>query len=99
MKKLIIIAATAILMSACASGPTHTSAQAGTAIASAKEANKEAKKVNFEWRDTGKLIKKAQKAKGDGDFDTAVKLAKKAERQATLALAQEKEQKNAGPRF
>ena len=99
MKKLIIIAATAVLMTACASAPTHNLSQANSAIIAANAANGKAKKVNYEWRDTGKLLKKARKAKGKGEFDTAVKLANKAKRQAMNALAQYKEQKNVKPRY
>ena len=101
MKKLIIVAATAALMTACASAPTqtHTLDQANAAIVAANAANGKAKKVNYEWRDTGKVIKKAREAKGNGDFDGAVKLAKKAERQAMNAYAQYEDQKNAKPRY
>ena len=99
MKKLIIAAATAALMTACATAPTHTLEQANAALVAANAANGNAKKVNYEWRDTGKILKKARKAKADGDFDTAVKLAKQAERQAVMAYAQYEDQKNAQPRY
>ncbi|MFO7603028.1 MAG: hypothetical protein R6X06_04345 [Gammaproteobacteria bacterium] len=93
----MIIAATAALMTACAAGPTHTADQASAAIAAATAANSQAAKVNYEWRDTGKMIKEAEKASKEGKFDDAVKLAKKAERQAKNALAQYEEQKNVKP--
>jgi len=99
MKKLIIVAATAALMTACASAPTHSLDQANAAISAASAANGKAKKVNYEWRDTGKMIKKARKAKGDGEYDKAVKIANKAKRQAVNALAQYNEQKNAKPHY
>lgn len=100
MKKLIIVAATAALMTACAApAPTHNLEQANAAIVAANAANGKAKKVNYEWRDTGKIIKKARKAKGAGDFDGAVKLANKAKRQAMNAYAQYEEQKNVKPRY
>ena len=101
MKKLIIAVATAALMTACASEPTQTTtmAQATAAINAADQANSKAKKVFYEWRDTHKLIKEATKAKSKGDFDAAVKLAKKAERQAMNAYAQYEEQKNTMPRY
>ena len=63
------------------------------AIAAAKKANKEAKAVGYEWRDTGKMIKKAEEALADGDYDKAIKLANKAKRQAENAIAQERSER------
>lgn len=61
---------------------------AGQAIADAKAANKKAKALNYEWRDTGKIIKKAEAAFDDGDADEAIKQANKAKKQANDAIAQ-----------
>ncbi len=61
---------------------------ATAAISAAKKANAGAKAVENEWRDTGKLIKKAEKAMADGKYDEAVKLANKARRQAENAVKQ-----------
>jgi len=61
---------------------------AAAAIAAAKKANSDAKAAEYEWRDTGKLIKKAEKAMADGKYDEAVKLANKARRQAENAIKQ-----------
>lgn len=58
------------------------------AIAAAKEANQRAAAVGYEWRDTGKLIKNAEKALGDGNYEEAIKLANKARTQAENAVAQ-----------
>lgn len=99
MKKLLMIAAAASLMTACASAPSHTMAEANAAINAANMANHKAKSVNYEWRDTGKIIKKASAAKAKGNFDTAIKLANKAKRQAMNAYTQYEEQKNAKPRY
>ncbi|MDH5369874.1 MAG: DUF4398 domain-containing protein [Gammaproteobacteria bacterium] len=95
--KLAIASALALSLAACQSAPTHTLDQANAALKSAMAANGEAKKVNYEWRDTGKILKKARAAKGKGDFDAAVKLAGKAERQAINAVKQYNEQKNVKP--
>ncbi len=97
--KLVMASVLALSLAACQMGPTKTAADASSAIAAAVKANKVAKKHYVEWRDTGKLIKKARKAKAKGDFDKAVKLANKAKRQAQNAMAQYKEQKNAKPRL
>lgn len=64
------------------------SPEAVSAISAAKAANKKAKAARYEWRDTGKFIKKAQAAADKGDNEKAIKLANKAKTQAELALKQ-----------
>ncbi|MGW8229357.1 MAG: hypothetical protein ACWGOW_10670, partial [Gammaproteobacteria bacterium] len=59
----------------CAStteGPTAEDAAA--AIAAAKAANAKAAAENYEWRDTGELIKQAETAMNEGKNAEAVKL-------------------------
>jgi len=63
------------------------------AIAAAKSANEQAKAINNEWRDTGKIIKQAEKANSEGKCDEAMKLANKARKQAENALAQAESEK------
>ncbi|VAW71042.1 hypothetical protein MNBD_GAMMA09-118 [hydrothermal vent metagenome] len=77
---------------------TATPSSYQAALTDAQSALKKAKKANYEWRDSGKMLKKAAKAAKAGDYETAVKLAKKAQRQGEMALVQSKEQANAGPR-
>ncbi len=86
--RLILIAFLGLgLVTGCAT--TGDSGQtAESAIADAKSANAKAKAVGYEWRDTGKIIKKAQKAMGNGDDAKAIKLANKAKKQAEDAMAQ-----------
>ena len=73
----------------CAGTTEQDSAgSAADAIAAAKAANAKAKKETYEWRDTGKLIKKAEKALTDGNDAKAIKLANKAQRQAENAVKQ-----------
>lgn len=91
MKTIIMFTAVctlALSLVACQSAPTKTMAQANSAITAAEQVNKRAKSVFYEWRDTRKLIKKAKKANKKGDFDKAVMLANKAERQANHAIDQ-----------
>ena len=57
-------------------------------IAAAKAANAKAKAAHNEWRDTGAIISKAEKALAAGNCDEAMKLANQARRQAENALAQ-----------
>jgi len=102
MKKLLTVAALALSLglAGCAgtdTAPDMTAADAKAAIAAAKAATAKVKKVNYEWRDTGKMIKKAEAALASGDIAKAVKLAKKAERQSLNAWAQYESQRNAGP--
>lgn len=63
-------------------------AQAEQAIAAAEASRKQADSVKGEWRDTGKMIKQAEKAAKEGKFDDAVKLANKAKRQGELGYEQ-----------
>jgi len=70
-----------------------TPQQAKDAIAAAKAANERAKAVRNEWRDTGKIIKEAEKAEADGKCEDAVNLANKARRQAENAVAQEESER------
>jgi len=100
MNKITMLAAAAVLtLSACAAGPTHNKNDAMGAINAAEHETSRASKVGHEWRDTGKLIKKAKAAMKKEDYDTAVKLANKAKRQSSSALQQYQEQKNAGPKY
>ena len=90
--KLVVACALALTLAACESTPTRSLNDANMAMKSAMMANSKAKKMYVEWRDTGKILKKARAAKGKGDFDKAVKLAMKAEAQAKNAVVQAKEQ-------
>ena len=63
---------------------------AAEAISEAKSANAEAKAAGYEWRDTGKIIKSAEKALAEGKEDEARALANKAKYQADTAIAQQK---------
>lgn len=66
------------------------------AIAAAEAARKKAASVGGEWRDTGKMIKKAQAAMKAGELDKAVEIANKAARQGELGYTQAMAEVNAG---
>jgi len=70
-------------------------AEVEKAIAAAEDARKKAASVGGEWRDTGKLIKKAQKLAEEGELDEALKIATKAEHQGTIGHDQALGQKDA----
>lgn len=81
------------LVAGCASTPEDgdavaDQATAEQAIADAKSSNAQAKKMNAEWRDTGKIIESAEAALADGDYAKAIELANKAQRQAEIAMKQ-----------
>jgi len=67
-------------------------ADADAAMADAGVARKAAASVGGEWRDIGKLLKKAKAKSAAGDFSGAVKLANKAKQQAQIGMAQAKSQ-------
>ncbi len=91
---LALIFAVAIGCSSTSTDGSSLEQQAKDAIAAAKKANKEARSVGYEWRDTGKMIKKAEKALGDENYEKAIKLANKARRQAENAVAQQRSENN-----
>ena len=77
------------LITGCAStDETSDAALAEQAIAEAKTANAEAKAANYEWRDTGKIIKQAEDKLAAEDYEAAIALANKAKAQAETAVAQ-----------
>lgn len=66
---------------------------AQSAIDKAETSRQHAASVDGEWRDTGKIIKKAKAALQEGKFDQAIKLARKAERQGSYGYEQAISQK------
>lgn len=80
------------LITGCASTGDTESVLAEQAIAEAKTANAAAKAANYEWRDTGKIIKEAEAKLEAGDTATAIELANKAKAQAEAAIAQAEEE-------
>jgi hypothetical protein len=91
-----------MLVSGCAAPekkkaePSKEQVAAEQAIASAKAAIKKAGAVRGEWRDSGKMVKKAEAAVKKGDYAGAMKLAKKAEKQGMMGQQQAEAEKNAG---
>ena len=91
--KIILIALTFILSSAVIANDVDD------AINAAKTAQKEAASLGFEWRDTGKIIKKAEAAAKDGKDKKAIKLANTIVNQLAAVRKQAAIGKTAGPRF
>lgn len=94
MKLKLLLAALTISFSAGAMADATSDA-----INAAIKARKEAKAVGFEWRDMGKMIKKAEKLAKDGKDKKAIKIANVVIMHGKAALKQAALAKNAGPRF
>jgi hypothetical protein len=97
MRKILLTAVLVTALSGCTwiaqeSEYSELAAQADNEI-------KLAAKTGFVWRDTEKLMAQAKEAKDAGDTEQAIKLAKKAVKQAQLAQAQAKGNAKAGPQF
>ena len=90
--------AISVAVAAMLCGSVHAVNQADydKAVAAAQAEVKMAAEAGNEWRDSGKLLKKAAEAAKAGDYDKAVKLAQKAEHQGKMAQQQAIEQANAG---
>lgn len=85
--KQFLLAATIAATGAVFSG-SALAGPAEDAIADAKEAQKQANSVGGEWRDTKKMIKKAEKLLKAGKAEQAEKLAREAEAQGMLGYMQ-----------
>ena len=97
-KPLIGLVLTGLLATGCSAYGTKEASPENynSAVEKAKISIANAKKAHYEWRDSGKILKKAAKAAKAGDYTTATKLANKAGRQGELAVKQAETQKNAG---
>ena len=99
--KLIRTAALAITLAglsvgAVQAGDDAKAAEFKAAVEKAEAARKKADTVGGEWRDTGKMIKKAKASAEKGDYNKALKLAHDAYRQGELGYKQAMSQKDAG---
>ncbi len=77
------------ILSACLFTPVLS--QAGIYEEAVNDANSsinKAKAVNYEWRDSRKMLKDADKLNKAGNSDGAMKLVAKAKKQGELAVAQ-----------
>lgn len=100
MKPLKLVILTFIIMSlgACSWFSSKSFATYEEAEQDATAAINKAKSINYEWRDSRKMLKAAKKLNTAGKKDEAMAMVAKAKQQATLALAQAKDQSGvAGP--
>tara|TARA_A100001011_G_C14162147_1_gene778749 strand:+ start:77 stop:379 length:303 start_codon:yes stop_codon:yes gene_type:complete len=63
-------------------------------IENAKRSYKQVVKLNNPWRDTKKIIKKAEKAHNSKKYQKSIRLAKEALNQAQMAIEQHNSQKD-----
>lgn len=91
----MLLAALAMGFVGCASTPEEPAAESAVsqaaaekAVADAKAAIAETKKLNNQWTVTDDVMKQAEEALGAGDYARAVELANKAKRLADDAVAQ-----------
>lgn len=78
---------------------TTDSRTTGDTFETAKKAQAASKKLNFEWRDMGKMLKKAEKLATEGNTDKAKDIANMIVKHAEQAKIQAELAKSAGPRF
>ncbi len=94
MKLKLILATLALSLTTAA-----MAGGAADAIKAAKDAQKEAKAVGFEWTKMGDMIKKAEALAKDGKEKKAIKIANTVVKHGKAALAQAELAKKAGPTF
>lgn len=95
MKLKLVLATLALALTTSVA----TAGGAADAISAAKTAQKEAKAVGFEWRDMGKMIKKAEKLAKEGKGKKATKIANMVVMHGKAAMKQAALAKTAGPNF
>jgi hypothetical protein len=86
-----VLTFSAILIAPAIATASNTS-EFNQAVKDATAAIDKAAAVNYEWRDSRKILKKAEKAEKAGDHKKAMSLANKAKQQGIIAVAQAKEQ-------
>ncbi len=98
MKKTLFITALALALAGCAGGQ-QADKEYTDLVAKAKDEIQLANKSGFTWRDSEKFLKEADEAMKAGERDKAIKLVKKATKQAQLSQQQAKDNANAKPVF
>ena len=95
---LAVTAAVAALAAGAGSARAPAADDAGTfkaAYEAGQAARKAAAKAGFEWRDTKKMLRRAKKLAGKGEYGQAIKLANQAKHQGEQAVVQAREQERA----
>lgn len=83
------IAAGALFFTACAVGASEPTAEDfNNAFAAANDTRKMAGELGHEWRDTAKILKKAQETAAAGDLKKAMELVAEAKLQGEAGIVQ-----------
>ena len=93
MHKLLLFILTVIFVQPVLSSDTDK-ALSDKLIKDAKKSYKQVVKLNNAWRDTNKIIKKAEKAHANKKYSKSVSLAKEALNQSKMAIEQHNSQKD-----
>jgi len=97
--KFILTALVIAFLGACSTNSAQSFDSFEDALKDANASIDQAKAADYEWRDSRKLVDKAEKLNAEGKTEEAFKTIAKAKEQAVLALAQAKEQAGTvGPR-
>jgi len=101
MMKLTQLTAAAMIcvLSACSSTGGSADLDFDSLKEQATASIKAARDSGYEWRDSSKILDKAEAAFNKGDLKQAVELAKQAKQQGDLAVAQAKAQQSAGSNY
>lgn len=86
--KINTLGLASILSSCLLATPMAQANSFDSAVSEAKTELDKAKAVNYEWRDSRKMLKKAEKLNKEGKTDKAIKLVNTAKEQGQLAVAQ-----------
>jgi hypothetical protein len=94
MKHHWIAGMTLLASWATASAGVDLKADFQTSAQQVKQAQQQAASVGGEWRDSGKLMKKAREAAAQGDYAKAITLAERVRQQYQLGYQQAASQRN-----
>lgn len=97
MKKALLASTLALALAGCAGGAIDE--EYNKVVAQAEQEIKVADQMGYLWRDTEKFLKESKEAYQAGDKEKALKLAKKALKEAQLAQEQAKANANPVVRF
>lgn len=99
MTKVLFVFGLAAALAACSNLPTSPDAEFNALAAHVEKEIRATEKTGFLWRDTEQFLADARKAKKEGHDEEAMRLARKALRQAQLAQQQAKDNANAAPSY
>jgi len=88
MVRIVLIGSAALAIAGVAQATEPTVEQFNAAFMEANEARKMAGEMGHEWRDTAKILKKAQETAESGDLEKALELVAQAQFQGEAGVVQ-----------